>query len=183
MSQHALHSSCSSFRLFCMTFWPSSWFRQLEESTSFHYFSASVHQGPSGWTWTPSKEFCCTQSRRRAAAGHSHCVLYSCTACLDSSKDGVAEPCDTTFAVTLGCPFFPPPQLCNAQLMSHFIWVRQGLLNTEVLSRALYCHAPLATWSMTAFCLGLLYNGIFTGNHKPMKETLSLLGWRGFHYS
>lgn len=75
-------------------------------TTSFHYFSASVHQGTSGWMWIPSKEFFCTQSRRRAAAGHSHCVLYSCTACLDSSKDGEAEPYDTTFAVTLGSPFF-----------------------------------------------------------------------------
>lgn len=83
-------------------------FWQLEKTlfgtTWFHYFRASVHQHTSGWM--RPKEFRCTQSRRRAAAGHSHCVPCSYTTWLDLSKAGVAKPCDTAFAVTLGSLLF-----------------------------------------------------------------------------
>lgn len=64
-----------------------------------------------------------------------------------------------------------PPQLCNAQLISHLTWVWESLLKTEVLSKALllgvFCHVRLATWSMNVFCLGMLSNGIFTGSQGP----------------
>lgn len=102
--------SCSSIRSFCETFEPSSQFDNLKK----HFWGphdsntlwASVHQHTSGWMRTPSKEFYCTHSRRWAAAGRSHCVSCSYTACLDLSKAGVAGPCDTAFAVTLGSLLF-----------------------------------------------------------------------------
>lgn len=81
-------------------------FWQLERkpfrTTSFFNFRAMVHQRTCGWMRAPSKEFRRTQSRRRAAAGGCYWVPCRFTTWLDSSKAGVAEPCDTTFGVALG---------------------------------------------------------------------------------
>lgn len=102
---------------------------------------------------------------------------------LPIQRDHVVAPSNTRAAAVPGkVALFPPPQLCNAQLMSHLTLVRQGLLNTEVLSRALlfgvFCHARLTTQFLFFFIVwGCCLMASLT---EAMIQALKMLCWEGF---